>query len=105
MKRFQSNNRGSTRNYMFLDRHKMAFINDMVCENQETGGKVMKNLVKIKRWEAGLKQYELAFLLGCSAPYLSMVENNRVEATDEFKQKAAELFGMDTEELFSTSRN
>lgn len=60
----------------------------------------MKNLLKIKRWEAGLKQYELAFLLGCSATYLSMVENNRVEATNEFKRKAAEIFGMKVEDLF-----
>jgi DNA-binding XRE family transcriptional regulator len=60
----------------------------------------MKNVLKIKRWEAGLKQYELAFLLGCSATYLSMVENNRVEATKEFKRKAAEIFGVRIEELF-----
>jgi DNA-binding XRE family transcriptional regulator len=60
----------------------------------------MKNLLKIKRWEAGLKQYELAFLLGCSATYLSMVENNRVEATVDFKKKAAEIFGIKVEELF-----
>lgn len=101
MRSFQSKEKGSTSNYMFLDRHKMAFINDMVLDNQETGGKAMKNLIKIKRWETGLKQYELAFLLGCSAPYLSMVENNRVDATENFKQKAAELFGMAMEELFS----
>ncbi len=60
----------------------------------------MKNMVKIKRWEAGLKQYELAFLLGCSAAYLSMVENDRVEATSEFKRKAAEIFGARVDELF-----
>ena len=60
----------------------------------------MKNLLKIKRWEAGLKQYELAFLLGCSATYLSMVENNRVEATIDFKKKAAEIFGIRVEEIF-----
>ncbi len=61
----------------------------------------MKNMLKIKRWEAGLKQYELAFLLGCSATYLSMVENNRVEATQEFKRKAAEIFGVSIDEIFS----
>ncbi len=60
----------------------------------------MKNLLKVKRWESGLKQYELAFLLGCSATYLSMVENNRVEATWEFKRKASEVFGCSVEELF-----
>jgi len=60
----------------------------------------MKNLVKLKRWEAGLKQYELAFLLGCSSSYLSGVENNRIEATSEFKQKAAEMLGTRVEDLF-----
>lgn len=69
-------------------------------EGKSKGGKAMKNQVKIKRWEAGLKQYELAFLLGCSPAYLSMVENNRVEATSEFKRKAAEIFGAQADELF-----
>ena len=61
---------------------------------------ISRNLLKIKRWEAGLKQYELAFLLGCSAPYLSMVENNRVDATREFKRKAAAIFEIDVNDLF-----
>jgi transcriptional regulator with XRE-family HTH domain len=60
----------------------------------------MKNQIKIKRWEAGLKQYELAFLLGCSATYLSMVENNRVEATHEFKRKVSEILGIPENDLF-----
>ena len=51
--------------------------------------------------EAGLKQYELAFLLGCSSTYLSLVENGRIEATTEFKKKAAEIFNIDVEELFA----
>jgi len=29
-----------------------------------------------------------------------MVENNRVEATKEFKRKAAEIFGVRVDELF-----
>ena len=60
----------------------------------------MKNQLKIRRWEAGLKQYELAFLLGCSATYLSMVENNRVEATADFKRKAADILGATVDDLF-----
>ncbi len=62
-----------------------------------------RNLLKVKRWEAGLKQYELAFLLGCSAPYLSMVENNRAEATHEFKRKAAAIFETSVEDIFPRS--
>lgn len=64
----------------------------------------MKNVLKIKRWEAGLKQYELAFLLGCSSTYLSLVENNRIEATNEFKKKAAEIFSVPVEEIFLDSK-
>ena len=86
-------------NYYYFNRQKKSFTKN-INKTEETGGKAMKNKIKIKRWEAGLKQYELAFLLGCSAPYLSMVENNRVDATEEFKRKAAELFGEPVKELF-----
>lgn len=57
-------------------------------------------MIKIKRWQAGIKQYELAKILGCSPPYLSMVENGRVEATDEFKRKAAQALRTTVEDLF-----
>lgn len=60
----------------------------------------MKNLLRIKRWQAGLKQYELAEILECSPPYLSMVENGRVEATEAFKKKAANALNTTVEELF-----
>lgn len=60
----------------------------------------MKNLLRIKRWQAGLKQYELAEMLNCSPPYLSMVENGRVEATDEFKRRAAMALNTTVEDLF-----
>ena len=60
----------------------------------------MKNLLRIKRWQVGLKQYELAERLQCSPPYLSMVENGRVEATDDFKRKAANALNTTIEELF-----
>ena len=60
----------------------------------------MKNRLKVKRWEVGLKQYELAFLLGCSATYLSMVENDRVEATQSFKEKVSSVLGISAQELF-----
>ncbi|MDZ7316651.1 MAG: helix-turn-helix transcriptional regulator [candidate division KSB1 bacterium] len=61
----------------------------------------MRNQLKIKRWESGIKQYELAILLGCSSTYLSMVENGRIEPTEQFKSKAAEIFNTTVEELFS----
>ena len=60
----------------------------------------MKNVLKIKRWERGIKQYELAILLGCSSTYLSMVENGRVEPTEKFKTKVAEIFNASIDQLF-----
>lgn len=60
----------------------------------------MKNLLRIKRWQAGLKQYELAEILNCSPPYLSMVENGRVEATEDFKRRAAIALNTTVEDLF-----
>ena len=60
----------------------------------------MRNILKVKRWESGLNQYELAFLLSCSSTYLSLVENDRVEATMDFKRKAAEIFGMTPDEIW-----
>ena len=57
-------------------------------------------MLRIKRWQSGLKQYELAEMLNCSPPYLSMVENGRVEATEEFKKKAANALKTTVEELF-----
>ena len=60
----------------------------------------MKNILKIKRWERGIKQYELAILLGCSSTYLSMVENDRIDPSEKFKEKAAEIFSLDIEQIF-----
>ena len=61
---------------------------------------MIKNMLKIRRWQTGLKQYELADILNCSPPYLSMVENGRVEATEEFKRKAADALETTVEALF-----
>jgi DNA-binding XRE family transcriptional regulator len=60
----------------------------------------MKNLLKLMRWEAGMKQYELAIKLRCSAPYLSLVENGRIDPPDDFKIMAAHILKIDVEEIF-----
>ncbi|NUO82088.1 helix-turn-helix transcriptional regulator [candidate division KSB1 bacterium] len=60
----------------------------------------MKNLLKLRRWEKGIKQYELAIKLECSAPYLSMVEGGRIDPPDVFKERVAAFFGMSVEEIF-----
>lgn len=60
----------------------------------------MKNILKIKRWERGIKQYELAILLGCSSTYLSMVENGRIQPSQNFMEKVAEIFNLEIDEIF-----
>lgn len=60
----------------------------------------VKNLLKLKRWEAGMKQYELANRLKCSASYLSMVENGRLEPPLEFKEKVAATLNLSVEDIF-----
>ncbi len=59
----------------------------------------MKNRLKVKRWEAGMKQYELAIKLKCSAPYLSMVENGRIYPPKKFWEKAAAILNLDVAAL------
>ncbi|HOZ36287.1 MAG TPA: helix-turn-helix transcriptional regulator [bacterium] len=60
----------------------------------------MKNVLKTKRLEAGLKQYELAFLLGCSASHLSRVESGQRKASEGLKREAANLFDLKVGEIF-----
>lgn len=60
----------------------------------------MKNLLKVRRWEAGMKQYELATRLHCSAPYLSIIENGRIDPPDEFKAMVAQILNLKVEEIF-----
>jgi DNA-binding XRE family transcriptional regulator len=61
---------------------------------------VKANLLKIRRWEIGLKQYELAEMLNCSAPYLSMVENERLDPPEDFKRKVAMVLKVKVNEVF-----
>lgn len=64
----------------------------------------MKNLLKLMRWEAGMKQYELAIKLRCSAPYLSLVENGRIDPPNEFKTLAAQILKTNVEEIFPEAK-
>lgn len=64
----------------------------------------MKNLLKVLRWEAGMKQYELAIKLQCSAPYLSIVENGRENPPREFKERVALVLKRSVEEIFPEAK-
>ncbi len=66
---------------------------------------ILKNILKIKRWERGIKQYELAILLGCSSTYLSMVENGRIQPSQNFKEKVSEIFNLEIEDIFQPNLN
>jgi DNA-binding XRE family transcriptional regulator len=73
--------------------------------NQHEKERSMKNLLKLMRWETGMKQYELAIKLRCSAPYLSLVENGRIEPPDEFKALAAQIFKTNVKEIFPEAKH
>ena len=64
-----------------------------------------KNSLKIRRWEAGFKQYELAEMLDCSPPYLSMVENGRLDPPEEFKKKVAKVLKLSAEDIFPQQKD
>lgn len=64
---------------------------------------MVHNNLKIKRWELGIKQYEMADMLGCSAPYLSMVENGRIEPPTLFKIRVAQILNMKIEQIFPSN--
>ena len=64
---------------------------------------MVRNNLKVKRWELGIKQYEMADMLGCSAPYLSMVENGRVEPPTMFKLRVAKVLNLKPDQLFPTN--
>ena len=61
---------------------------------------MIRNKLKVKRWELGIKQYEMADMLGCSAPYLSMVENGRIEPPTIFKIRAAQVLNIKLDQIF-----
>ena len=72
----------------------------MLDKNSLIQNRNKQNYLKIKRWEAGLKQYELANLLMCSSPYLSMIENMRLDPPEEFKKKTASVLKVPVDEIF-----
>lgn len=60
-----------------------------------------KKSLRARRWEADLKQFELAFLLGCSSTYLSLVENNRENPSQEFKKKQPKFLATRLRKFFT----
>ena len=59
-----------------------------------------KNNVKVKRWKAGIRQYELAQKIKIPPPVLSEIENGIRDPSEEQKVKLAKSLGCSMRELF-----
>ncbi len=60
----------------------------------------MKNLIVQIRQEKGIRQDELAKMLGVSRQTISSLENGRYDPSILLAHKIAKLFGMSIEEVF-----
>ncbi len=60
----------------------------------------MKNLIVQIRQERGIRQDELAKMLGVSRQTISSLENGRYDPSILLAHKIAKLFGMSIEEVF-----
>lgn len=60
----------------------------------------MKNLIVQIRQERGIRQDELAKVLGVSRQTISSLENGRYDPSILLAHKIAKLFGMSIEEVF-----
>lgn len=55
--------------------------------------------MKLIRMKKGLKQNQVAKLLGVTKSYLSMIENNSVKPTDEILIKLSKIYEVHAKEL------
>ena len=60
----------------------------------------MKNIVKQLRKQAGLRQEDLAKLLGVSRQTIIAIENDKYDPTLELAMKIAKQLGLSVEEIF-----
>ncbi len=60
----------------------------------------MKNIVKQLRKQAGLRQEDLAKLLGVSRQTIIAIENDKYDPTLELAMKIAKQLGLGVEEIF-----
>ena len=60
----------------------------------------MKNCIKQLRKEAGLRQEDMANVLGVSRQTIIAIENNKYNPTLELAMKIAKLFQRPVEEIF-----
>jgi len=61
---------------------------------------MVKNNVRVRRWEMKIKQYRLASRIGVAPPVLSEIENGTRLASDGLKRKIARGLSCTVEDLF-----
>lgn len=62
---------------------------------------MLRNQVRIKRWEQGLKQYQLASRVNVPPPVISLIENGHLDPDDKLKFKIAKALDCKSvEEIF-----
>ena len=62
---------------------------------------MLRNQVRIKRWEQGLKQYELAARVNVPPPTISLIENGHLDPDDKLKFKISKALDCKSvEEIF-----
>lgn len=59
-----------------------------------------RNRVKVKRWELGMRQYELASKVNIAPPTLSLIEAGRYNPSEKLKSKLAKILRCNVEEIF-----
>jgi|YelNats1bottle13_1022553.scaffolds.fasta_scaffold00817_4 putative transcriptional regulator len=62
----------------------------------------MKNIIKNIRKEKRISQTQLAKLTGISRPYLSEIENGKVNPSAKVILKIAKALGTEVEKMFNT---
>ena len=65
----------------------------------------MKNNIKQLRKEAGLRQEDMAALLGVSRQTIIAIENDKYNPTLELAMKIAKLLGLRVEDIFFLNEN
>ena len=83
--------------YLKVEVKNLFPINDI---NREDVYGIAKNNIWNIRRKKGLKQYNLAKLLGCSPSYLSKIEKGIQMPNKEFKTKCAKILQISVRELF-----
>lgn len=64
---------------------------------------MLQNYLKVKRWERGIKQYQLASRVNVPPPIISLIENGHLDPDDRLKFKIAKALKCKSgKEIFPT---